>query len=75
MSKFVIRPAQSNKKQWAALPLGQRPHYIVEIADNGEPVSVSEFYADRGNALRAAQRRAMQYIEKPAIEIDTEESE
>lgn len=72
MSKFVIKPGQS--EQWADLPQHQRPHYIVEVAENGEPLNVSEFYADRANALRAARRRANGYALAPEIVIETDDS-
>lgn len=35
-------------------------YYVVELAGNGEPSNVSEAYASRSNAKRAAIRRALQ---------------
>lgn len=68
--KFVIKPATS--EAWADMPISQRPHYITEVADNGEIISVSEMYADRHNAYRAAHRRGVKYTITPEIEFEQE---
>ena len=63
--KIVVHVADTED----GLPDSSKPHYYTEVADNGEVVSTSELYANRGNALRAAKEKSRQYVDRVRIEF------